>query len=308
MALVILNPRASYRRAATSWDRIRPFVEARVGDVSVVDAVSPDIVDEAVASALAAGERMFIAAGGDGTVNSVAAALLTAGRSGDAVLGAVGLGSSNDFHKRGDPGERMDGVPVRLDRSLARQQDVIHIDHEDESGRSGARYAVLNASIGITAATNACFNEAPGVVRLARRLSMDAAIVASVVRTLATYRDIPCRLCVDGKDEGTFMVSNLSIIKNPHFGGTFCYDTPVEPDDGRLGLNLCWGLNPFQALATLAALSRRRFAGRPKTRSWVAASVSVEAGYAFALETDGEVNRVRSARFTVMERALTCCG
>lgn len=308
MALVLLNPRASYGRARAAWNRVGRLVEERLGRVGVMVVASRSDVDDAVRSALAAGERTFVAAGGDGTVNSVATSLLTSGGAGDAAMGAIGLGSSNDFHKRDRPGERLAGVPVRLDRAGARPQDVIRIDYEDESGSPGTRYAVLNASLGITAAANACFNEAPGPVRLARRLSMDAAIVASVLRTLAYYRDIPCDLWVDDGHEGTVMVSNLGIIKNPHFAGSFCYDAPIEMDDGRLGVNLCERLTPFQSLVTLAALSRRRFTGRPKTRSWVAAGARIEAQTAFALETDGEVSRVRSARFTVMPRALVCCG
>ncbi len=305
--LVLLNSRASYGRAGDLWRRVRPGIESRLGDFATVDVASPGGVVESIGAALEDGERAFIAAGGDGTVNSVANALLRADAGGDAVMGAVGLGSSNDFHKRTSPGERVGGVPVRIDFRNARAQDVIRIEFEDAGGERGLRFAVMNASLGITAEANASFNEPSGFVRGARRLSMDAAIVASVIETLVTFRDIPCRLRIDGSDEGTFSVSNLGVIKNPHFAGTFCYDTPVEPDDGRLGVNLCERLTRFQALATLAALRRRRFSGRPKTRSWTAARVSVESENAFALETDGEVAKVRSVEFEVAPHALRCC-
>ncbi len=125
---------------------------------------------------------------------------------------------------------------------------------------------------------------------------MNAAIVASVIETIATYRDVECRLTIDGADAGTFLVSSLGVIKNPHFAGSFCYDTPIEPDDGKLGVNLCERLTRFQVLATLAALSRKRFSGRPKTRTWIGERVLVEGARSFALETDGEVTRARRAR------------
>jgi diacylglycerol kinase family enzyme len=86
-----------------------------------------------------------------------------------------------------------------------------------------------------------------------------------------------------------------------------CYDTPIEPDDGQLGINLCEDLNPFQALVTVAALHRRRFRGRPKTRSWVGKRVVVEADRAFALETDGEVGEARSVAFSVLPGRIMCC-
>ena len=149
--------------------------------------------------------------------------------------------------------------------------------------------------------------EAVEMLSAASRLSVDAGIVASVIRTLATYRYIPSGMSVDGRDEGRFMISNLGVIKNQHFAGSFCYDTCVEPDDGKLGINLCEGLNRFQVLATLAALSRNRFRGRPKTRCWPGQSVSVEGDRDFALEMDGEVVRARRAEFTVLPGKIRCC-
>ncbi|MCD4689959.1 hypothetical protein K8S17_00695, partial [bacterium] len=166
---------------------------------------------------------------------------------------------------------------------------------------------IINSSIGITAEANAIFNEPTRFIRTARRLSVDAAITAAVLRTLATYRDIGCRLVIDGKVAGVFSVSNLGVIKNPHFGGAMCYDTPIEPDDGRLGINLCVQLTKFQAIVTLVALHRKRFRGRPKTRSWTGRSVRVEGERTFALETDGEIVHARAAEFTVLPAAVFCC-
>lgn len=306
--LVLLNNRAGYGRAADLWRRVKPEMEARLGEFTTVDAESPEGVVESIVAALDGGERVFVAAGGDGTVNSVANALLLAEAGEDVMMGAVGLGSSNDFHKTASPGERLAGVPVRIDRRNAKPHDVIRIKLENGRGGRRLRFAVMNASLGITAEANAAFNEASGFVRGARRLSMDAAIVASVIETLISYRDIPCRLRIDECDEGNVSVSNLGIIKNPHFAGTFCYDTPMEPDDGRLGVNLCERLTAFQTLATLAALRRQKFSGRPKTRTWAATRVRVESERTFVLETDGEVARTRSAEFDVVPRALTFCA
>ncbi|MFH1501820.1 MAG: diacylglycerol kinase family protein [Candidatus Eisenbacteria bacterium] len=306
--LVLLNSRAGRGRAGELWRRVRPEVEARLGALDTADVASPESVTRSVSAALAAGERVFIAAGGDGTVNSVAGALLRAGAGSDAAMGAVGLGSSNDFHKTPTPGKRLCGLPVRIDCSSARPQDVIRIELENEGGERELRYAVMNASLGITAEANARFNSASALVSAAGRLSMNAAIVASVIETLVAFRDVPCRIRIDDGDETAFSVSNLGVVKNPHFAGTFCYDTAIEPDDGQLGVNLCERLNAFQALATLAALSRRKFEGRPKTRTWSATRVRVDSERTFALETDGEVTEARGVSFEVLPRALRCCA
>lgn len=306
--IVFLNTRASYGRAASKWARVQPELARRAGPFEVQEIGSIAAVGEALREAAARGERTFVAAGGDGTVNLLLNALMGLRGAEDVTLGAVGLGSSNDFHKPFGQDAFIAGVPVRIDCGNARPCDVIRIDLTDDKGHASTRFAVINASLGITAEANASFNAPSGFVRAARRLSVDAAIVASVLRTLATYRDVECRITIDGADQGTFWVSNLGVIKNPHFAGSFCYDTPVEPDDGKLGINLCERLTPFQALATLAALSRRRFRGRPKTRFWIGERVSVEGERSFALETDGEVVHTRRAEFTVLPKRIRCCG
>ena len=138
-------------------------------------------------------------------------------------------------------------------------------------------------------------------------MSVDAAITAAVVTTLVTWVDVTCALSINGEEPAMASVTNLGVFKNPHFGGALCYDTPVAPDDGVLGVGLCESMSAFETVATLSALRRRRFEGRRKTRTWRAESVSVRGDRVFALETDGEVLRARSARFSVAPRRVRCC-
>jgi diacylglycerol kinase family enzyme len=280
--------------------------ERAVGPLDVRETGSPDAVGAAVREAVGRGERVVVAAGGDGTVNVVVNALMALDDPGTAALAAVGLGSSNDFHKPFVERSFVAGVPVRADCANAAPCDVIRVAFSD-GGPVAVRYAIANASIGITAEANAAFNAPSAFVRAASRVSVGAGILAAVVETIAGWRDVECRLALDGQDLGVFSVSNLGLIKNPHFAGSFCYDTPVAPDDGRMGVNLCERLTRFQVLATLAALSRKTFAGRPKTRSWVGVRALVEAERVFALETDGEVVRAKRAEFSVVPRAIRCC-
>lgn len=306
--LVFLNPGASYGRAGARWRAIRDELAERAGGFEVEEILSAEGTADSMRRAIEGGERVLVAAGGDGTVNLVLNAMMGLTEEREMTLGAVGLGSSNDFHKPLGRDSLVAGVPVRLDCERARPCDVIRVDSEGDDGVRATRFAIINASLGITAEANASFNAPARIVRAARGVSVDAAIVASVLRTLATYRDVQCRITIDGTEEGAFSVSNLGVIKNPHFAGSFCYDTPIEPDDGLIGVNLCERLTRLQALATLAALSRRRFLGRPKTRSWIARRARVEGDRAFALETDGEVVRARTVEFSVVPKRIRCCS
>lgn len=305
--IVFLNTRAGYGRAASKWRRVRGGLEQRAGTFDVSEVTSFDAVAEQLRDRAARGENTFVAAGGDGTVNLLVNAIMTLDDPSAVVLGAVGLGSSNDFHKPFAAASFINGVPVKVDRANARPRDVMRVDYESDDA-AATRHAIINASLGITAEANASFNDPSAFVRAVRALGVDAAIVASILETLVKHRDVTCRLIVDGTDAGVFEVSNLGVVKNPHFAGALCYDTPIEPDDGRLGVNLCAGLSRFQALVLLAALYRGRFRGRPKTRSWTAERVRVEGDRTFALETDGEVVPARSAAFSVLSGRIRCCA
>ena len=305
--LVLLNPHAAYGRASSIWETVRDELASRVGAFRVVETTTPEDARCAVADAVEGGETVVVAAGGDGTVHEVANALIRTDGAREVALGAVGLGSSNDFHKPYRRDAFIGGVPVRVDCEHAGPRDVIRLSVEPPEGAKTVSYAVLNASIGITAETNAVFNDAPPFVRAARTLSIDAAIVAAMLTTLARFRDIPCRLAIDGADEGIRSVSNLGVIKSTHFAGSFTYDTPLEPDDGLVSVNLCERLTRFQAVATLAALGRGRFRGRPKTTSWTARHVAVASEEPFAVEMDGEVERARSVEFSVLQKGIRCC-
>ena len=305
--LVFLNPRADHGRAGGRWCAIHAEIAKRAPGFEIEETTSLEGTLASMRDALERGEREFVAAGGDGTVNLLVNAMMELPEEAGAALGAIGLGSSNDFHKPFDRGSSVGGFPARLDSGRARPCDVIRVDFEGGEGGGGTRYAIINASLGITAEANASFNAPTRFVNAAKRLSVDAAIVASVLRTLVTYRDVRCRIAIDGEAVGVLSVSNLGVIKNPHFAGSFCYDTPIEPDDGLIGVNVCERLTRFQVLATLAALRKRRFCGRPKTRSWVARRASATGDRIFALETDGEVVQARSATFTVVPRRIRCC-
>jgi diacylglycerol kinase family enzyme len=313
VARVFVNPGASYGAGRERWASVQDEVARRVGDLEVEEVKGEGGLAFRVSELVSVGERRFIAAGGDGTVNALVNALMAAAEAPPAggenvTLGAVGLGSSNDFHKPYDESATVEGIPVHVDFDAAAERDVIRIDHTGPDGADRLRYAIINASAGVTAEANARFNEPNWLVRAARRVSVDAAITAAVATTLTSWADLTCSLSTDGSEPEMASVTNLGVYKNPHFGGALCYDTSVEPDDGVLGVALCEHMSALETVATLSALRKGRFSGRRKTRTWTARELSVHGDRPFALETDGEVVWARGARFSVAPRRLACCG
>lgn len=305
--VVFLNPRCNYGTGRQRWERVRNGVEERTGPFEFVETSSPEELAFRVGEAARSGERVLVSAGGDGSVNLLLNTVIAAGLGPDTTIGAVGLGSSNDFHKPFRAEASVRGTPVRVDVAGGKLCDVIRVEHTGPDGRQSTRFCMLNASVGVTAEANAYFNSRHRFVEFLQRLSVNLAISATALRTVLAFRAIPCRLEVDGAEPEHFGVTNLGVVKNPHFAGSFCYDSPVTPDDGRIGVNLCWNLSRVEMAAMLAALRRGEFSGRPKTRTSLAREAKVESDEPFALEMDGEVAQAHSARFSVVPQRVRCC-
>ena len=301
-AFVLLNPAAGHAADVRRLAFARREIDARFEPVEVTmdsaggwkDAVSP---------ALARGVRTFIAAGGDGTVHALLAALVeTVGTEPleELTLGVAALGSSNDFVK---PLRRGDSVvPLRLDAARAVPRDLVRIRAIDPAGRKITSLLAVSASAGVVAEGNALFNSA----RRPRRWTAPA-IACAALRAVRRHRDFTCRLTHDGREEEV-LLSSLSVLKSPWLSGALRYDLPVEPDDGLFGVAVCAGMGRVRLLATLAGLLFGRFRNRPGTKSFLTTTLGVSADAPFLLEVDGEVERVVEATFDLLAWRVRVCA
>lgn len=305
---IIVNPQAHGGRAAAHWRRLEPALAGRYA-FSTVLTPDPAAARAAVLEAAAAGEAV-IAAGGDGAVHLALNALMdpeTDAPRHDVPLGAIGLGSSNDFHKPRDPARDLGGVPVALDHRAARPVDLGRADWVAPDGSAGTAYFLLNGSLGATAKGNHRYNHPDGLLALFKGLSPALAIQWGTLEAIARFENVPARLWADGAELGHFAVSNLGVIKRQHFCGGMRYDTPVAPDDGWFDVNLCAGMGTLEFVRAVAAISAGRFLGLPKTHHWRAREVRIRPDAPTALELDGEVREVAEVTLRVVPRALRLC-
>jgi diacylglycerol kinase (ATP) len=306
---ILLNPYANGGKGRSRWQDVR--ADARACALGLEQA---QIYDGAPAGAAAwvleraqAGVRRFVAAGGDGTVHLALQALLAAqSATGERLaLGAVALGSSNDFHKPfGAPGRAcLGGRPARVDFSHAAAHDVGRVQVDDGPPRS----FLINASVGATAEANFLFNHTGPVLRVLKRTWVDGAMLWAALSTLARFRNLDARIDIEGEGPRDVRLANLGVVKNPCFAGGLRYDVPQRPDDGWFGVHLCEDLGKTGLLRTLVALRMGRFQGLPGASSRQARAVDIQADHPFAVETDGEVVRTRRARFHLLPGELLVC-
>jgi len=222
-SLVVLNGSARGGRAAELWMSVQPLV-ARHSRPEIVTTSPQQGLSEAVERAVAAGVRLFLAAGGDGTVNALVNALFQAdpqfgGSEQPFTLGAVGLGSSNDFHK--PVGQVHGTVPLSIDSANGSKRDVGVARYRDLNGVEHSRMFVVSASLGLTAEANATFNHPGPLLGWLQRHCTNAAIACAAIETLARYRSFPARLAVAGRDapKARVELNSLSVMKTPYLSG-----------------------------------------------------------------------------------------
>lgn len=306
-AFVLLNPQARGGQGEKLWSRVEPAVAAHLRpDVCPSDL--DGVWREKLHRALDSGVRTFAAAGGDGTISALVDAL-TRNDAGvpteELLFGAVGLGSSNDYHKPFDT--VVAKVPLRVDPSSPGWRDICAVRYTDEATqREVLRHFVVSASMGITSEANAFFNDGDALMKKLKRLSTGAAIAYAALRTIAKYRNIPVRIHL-GSEQIDAPMTNLCVLKTQYVSGSFRLDVPVACDDGAMGVALAHGLSRSGAIRTLLGMLRGRFVGLPGRRFESCRELVVESEAPAALELDGEVFRTRRVRFESGNRRMRTC-
>ncbi|MGD8867884.1 MAG: diacylglycerol kinase family protein [Gemmatimonadales bacterium] len=307
--IVILNPTAGAGTAGAKWRKIEPQVQDILGAFTLIAESNVATVEAKIAAAIRHGERDFIAAGGDGTINLVMTSILRwAPRRvlENIRLGAIGLGSSNDFHKPLTPDHRIEGVPIKLDFDSTIRHDVCLLTYRDADDCVRSRPWLINASVGTTAEANRFFNDPSRTLRRLKRIPT-LAIAYAALRTIFRFRGHDMTVTLDEQETVRGRINNLGIVKNPHFTGVLAYDSPYVPGDGYVHVHLLRNLGVVRLLVGLARLARGKFGGRLNARSWRVARLRIESERPFAVEGDGEVIVARRAHFSVLPGLLQVC-
>ena len=322
-AFVLLNPSASGGRAEVWWEQVIHQLDPAIVPVRIHtlgpppgEAAESRALDQAVRDAFRRGRRLFLAAGGDGTVGLLADTLMrvlddTERRT--VRLGAVGLGSSNDFHRPTQPGQKVGDYLARLDHKRHRPRDLGMLEwRADGTGDNQRRRCfVVSASIGIVTLGNQIFNQAPGLIGWWKRHWTNGAIVLATLEACRRYQPFRVGLVsADGEQPGGERIdlTHLGVMKSPYLAGGLRYDLEVPDNDGLLTVAMAYRMGRLRAFRTLLTLVVGGFAASSRTGHFQTSRLVLECPEPLTVELDGEVITGRDLVFHVLPGAINVCG
>jgi YegS/Rv2252/BmrU family lipid kinase len=287
--VVLVNGAAASNRALARRDEVAAAFGKRGLDPRV-DVVPAASLRRTVRRLLREGITTFVAAGGDGTVGTVADAVAGA----DATVGVLPLGTFNHF-------ARDAGVPLDLDAAV----DVVCRGETSlvDVGTVNGRAFVNNASLGVY----------PDQVRLRDRLrtrtGKPLATFLAGLAALRRFRSLAVRLDVGG--ERFALRTPMVVVGNGPYGGEGgkVVERP-RLDAGTLSVYVFGARGRFGLVASLLTgwAGHSDAIARFEERHVAEAVVHVRRAR-IPVALDGEVHRLRSPlRFRILPRALRILG
>ena len=307
--IVLLNKHSNNGQGFKKWEESRTELEERAlgHDYRLVSEAKD--LDRYLERRIDRGERIFVAAGGDGTVNFLVNHIMRMkpDEYRGLILGAIGLGSRNDFHKPFSEARRINhSVFYKLDTARALQHNVGQVDFEDETGHRQRKFFIINCSLGIIAQANHSFNAGSRTIDWLKPRWVLGSIWYVALKTVLSAPNIPAQMTVEGMSLNTELTC-LSILINPHFSGNLCYDLSVSGQTPYFGVALCEQMGILERMRTLFSLARAKFQGLPKTKTWQASRIEINPASPTPLELDGEVYLARNIRIRLLRGVLRVC-
>lgn len=289
--LVVWNPRASRASSALLAE-----VRAHLAGASICELGDDDDPTACARECLAARPTVVVAAGGDGTVSAVAAALLELGADAPA-LGVLPMGTSNSFSVAlGVPADLREALAV-IEAGATRTIDAAVVE-----STAGRRTMILHCMIGIHAATIASAS-----AESKQRWGV-LAYVGSALRQLAELSSFAIELTSDTHEIRCAAIgigiTNLAPPRAMMAHGP----SHLVPDDGLLDATIVAAESITEAVATTWHLYRSALEGEPANRdnvgSLASASLVIRTEPAQLVLLDGEAFGETPVRLAVIPSAL----
>lgn len=279
-AAILFNPAAGKGRASKLKGRLEKCLREFEIPHELYITRSAENLRE-LARELSLNYKTIVGAGGDSTFQIIADEIRKAG--GDAAMGLIGLGSSNDIAKEFHV-DSLERACLAIKKRQTKRIDLGTIRHE----KTSLPCFVGQANIGLGVCVNRYVEEL--TVRRPRLAKVQAAAGALGIISALRARKIPLSLRIEsaeGKVEGDLA---LALFSNIRYWATGRRVVPAaQPDDAKL--DAC--LIQADTFCRLLSLARKAKTGKHVNHQGVkllqSASFSVSSDKPFAIQADGEI-------------------
>jgi len=304
---VVLNKNSGAGTAINKWERIYKLLNLNNSTETFI-AGGNGSLDKYILESVRNGKTDFIIAGGDGSINyfvNKCIDLLEPEILRQLKLGAVGIGSSNDFHKPFDENNILHSIPFKINFKQAAKRDVGCIQYQND-GKTIKKYFLINASLGITAEGNNFFNNPDFILKYLKKMNTQFAITYTILKNILTYKNF--KIKIESSNESfTANITNLGILKSPYFTGKLRFQSDPLPDNGLFDVHLFESLSKVKLLKLFLDLSKVKIADSLNRKFWRTDRIKISSDEEFAVEFDGEVITTKCAEFYVIPGLIKVC-
>ncbi len=256
---LLVNPTAGSGRAARRVPELKRALDQRGIQAEIAETRGPGDATRLVHEARADGVECLLVMGGDGTLNEVSQGYLDAeGRPLPGPdLALLPSGTGGDFRKTFELGTTTEEAVERLTSAPARPLDLGVLELTAHSGET-IRRAFLNiTSFGLGGLTDRLVNSGP------KWIGGRAAFFMGTLRAMASYRNAPVRVRVDGQICLEAPIVNVAIANGRFFGGGMKIAPDADPSDGLFDVVALHDLSSAQSVALAPRIYQGTHVGQP---------------------------------------------
>jgi YegS/Rv2252/BmrU family lipid kinase len=299
--LVIVNPRSGGGLSEARWARVRGALADGLGELESAFTTAPRDATEIARREAAAGRRLIVALGGDGTISEVADGVLAAGAGATTEIGLIPRGTGGDFRRTLELPKEIAAAAAHIRQATARPVDAGRVRYRAADGAEGVRHFVNVASFGFSSAVARRANAST------KRFGGKMAFLGATVRELFTHDHHDVWLTIDGRERRQLRVMMAAVGNGRFFGGGMKICPDAQLDDGALDLVSVGDMTRMEVIANLGKL----FAGTHLELEQVThARIThlhaepVEPDVSIPIELDGETPGHLPATFEILPGAL----
>jgi YegS/Rv2252/BmrU family lipid kinase len=299
--LVIVNPRSGGGLSEARWAGLVEGLTDGLGPFDTIFTTAPRDATAIARREAAAGRRLIVAFGGDGTISETADGILDAGAGATTELGFIPRGTGGDFRRTLELPKDLAEAARRVREGAPRLIDAGRVRFVAHDGTEAVRHFVNVASFGFSSAVASRANAST------KRFGGKAAFLGASVRALLAYDNTDVWLSLDDGPRERRRVLMAAVGNGRFFGGGMKICPRAQLDSGTLDLVVVGDYSRMEVLTKLARLfdgSHLELEAVTGATVRKLAAVPVEADAVIPIELDGETPGRLPATFEVLPGAL----